>query len=468
MSGVLRWLEARRWQALAVTLPVVVAIHLSAAAVVIRHSNQDSTASDQGAEIWLAKTSRGDLVPMRTDGVRHPLWSWLARHVFSENDAEFFAGGKWLNTALCAAFLCVLGIAVARWLDPLATANLLLLCSLGIFLVRGTYFQPEPLYYILSFLAGVLAWRVLNGAKPWHYLAFGVVSGLAYLSKPSLLPFLLAFGAAFLLRLALAKKRAESDWKPGRNLAWLAAAFVVFGAMLIPLGRFSSEHFGRPFFNYTKFWMWMDDFETEGWPLQKKYPSGTELKNLPAKETPSLSWYFKRHSFADAWKRGTNGVGEVVIRFIWPEAKLSTKAFFWRSSRDKWHQPLAHRGVYLIALAGLCVVMFLMAGGPALRAAMASGSLAFAVFLVIAIALYAGLYGWYYPIGRGDRFMGSLWLPFVFLLCWWACMLRSMAGKKWADGIYLGMHGVVLISLLVQAAGLFWRFGHGVYLVTRN
>jgi hypothetical protein len=100
---------------------MVVAIHLIAAAVTIRHSNQDPVASDQGAEMWLAATARDDLVPQRTDGVRHPLWSWIARVAYTEDKQVFFERGKWLNTLLCVAFLCGLGIAVARWLDPLAT-----------------------------------------------------------------------------------------------------------------------------------------------------------------------------------------------------------------------------------------------------------------------------------------------------------------------------------------------------------
>ena len=202
--ALLQWLEARRWTALFLTLPLVVAIHLIAAAVTIRRSNQDPVASDQGAEMWLAATSRDDLFPQRTDGVRHPLWSWIARFVYTEDNEAFFERGKWLNAALSIAFLCALGISVARWLDPLAIANLLLLISLGILLVRATYFQPEPLYYILFFFAGLLAWKILRGGAPlWLHALFGLLCGLAYLSKPSLAPFLVVFGAAMILRTTL-------------------------------------------------------------------------------------------------------------------------------------------------------------------------------------------------------------------------------------------------------------------------
>ena len=91
------WLRPAGWRGLAVILPIALAIHLLAAAVIIRNSNQDSTASDQGAEMWLAATARQDILPQRTDGVRHPLWSWTARHLYTEDAAAFFTRGKWLK-----------------------------------------------------------------------------------------------------------------------------------------------------------------------------------------------------------------------------------------------------------------------------------------------------------------------------------------------------------------------------------
>ena len=84
-TSVPKWFKGHNWGALALTLPLVVAMHLIAAAVTIRHSNQDPVASDQGAEMWLAATSRDDLLPQRTDGVRHPLWSWIARAAYTED-----------------------------------------------------------------------------------------------------------------------------------------------------------------------------------------------------------------------------------------------------------------------------------------------------------------------------------------------------------------------------------------------
>jgi hypothetical protein len=467
-ASALKWLEAHRWHALAFTLPLVIAIHLIAASVTIRHSNQDPVASDQGAEMWLAATARDDLVPQRTDGVRHPLWSWIARFTYTDNQKEFFERGKWLNTLFCISFLCGLGIVVARWLDPLATANLLLLSSLGTLLVRGTYFQPEPLYYILFFLAAVLGWRILRGAARWLHAVFGIVCGLAFLSKPSVAPFLAVFCLALTLRAVLAFCTANSDWSIRRNLAGLAMALGVLAAMLVPLAVFSATHFGQPLFNYTKYWMWMDDFMTEAWPFQDKYPGRVQLEQLPPEEAPSPSWYFRRHGIVDAANRLTAGTREVVVRFFFPETKVPLRGIFWRPAGKKWEQPLAHRGVYLLMLGGLCAFLITRSRSQFFENLRRPGNLSCLVFAALLAAVYAILYGWYWPIGRGDRFMGSLWIPSVFLLVWTAFVLRQWDESRVGGAAYLVTHTVILLSLMLQAAGMLWRFSAGIFLVTRN
>jgi hypothetical protein len=461
------WLQAHRW-VLWFTLPSVLAVHLICAAVTIRHSNQDPVASDQGAEMWLAATARDDLFPQRSDGVRHPLWSWIARFVYTEDKTAFFARGKWLNTSLCVIFLAGLGLVVARWLDPLATANLLLLSSLGVLLVRGTYFQPEPVYYILFFFAVVLAWQILQGGPLWLYPVFGIVCGLAFLSKPSLLPFLIVFCAAFCLRAFLALRSGDPGWRLPRNLTGMVLAFAILALMLLPLALFTEKHFGSPLFNYTKYWMWMDDFMTEAWPFQDKYPGRVQLEQLSEEEKPSPTSYFKKHNLDDALNRLRIGTWEVFSRFLFPEAKLRWSGFFWRSPEKKWEQPLAHRGIYLMLLASLCALLAATCRSATKQLLTRPGNIAGLCFALALGVIYLLLYGWYWPIGRGDRFMGSLWIPAVFALTWLAFKLRRRAESSLGDSVYLTVHGVILISLALQVVGILWRFSAGIYLVTRN
>ena len=95
------------------------------------------------------------------------------------------------------------------------------------------------------------------------------------------------------------------------------------------------------------------------------------------------------------------------------------------------------------------------------------GNLAVASFVIMVPMLYALLYGWYLPIGKGDRFMGNLWMPAVFLLCWLASFLRATAGAG-SDALYLGVHSAILLSLLLQSACILWRFHQGGFLNTQN
>lgn len=465
----LGWLERRRWQCLAVTLPAVLVLHLVAAGITIGHSNRNFLASDQIAEIWMAEGAKDEVFPRRTDGVRHPLWSWMAARFFETDKDAFFVRGKWLNTALVCVFLCLAGAAAARWLDPLATLNFLLLCSLGIFVVRGTYFQPEPSYYLLLFLSGFLAWRILRGGGAAACLGFGAACGFAFLAKPSLVPFLLCFAAGFAVRVGLALRRGERF--PWSTLGGLAGAAAIFALIVLPLGRYSADVFGKPFFSYTKYWMWTDDFQAEAYPFQVAHSTRASLEALKPEDAPSPANYFKRHSAADAFRRLTHGAGEVTKRFFFPEPWLDGDAFFWRdlsSAKKRWQQPIAHRGIYLLALVILCGALAWPVRRELRARLVETDAVAIMVFLLCAVWLYTCLYGWYLPVGRGDRFMGSLWVPAVFLAIWAAFSLRRQTAGWRGDTAYLAVHGAILLSLALQVAGMFWRFSQGVYLVTKN
>lgn len=478
-------------------LVLVCGIHVIAAAFLINRSNQDMVASDQGAEMWLASIAREDAFPKTTDGVRHPLFSWLAQKTFSEDKDVFFQHGKWFNTTLVIGFLCVLGIVVRRWLDPLATTNLLLLCSLGILLVRGTYFQPEPLFYLLFFCCTVMAWEILTGATWKIYPLFGITCGLAFLAKPSLLPFLAAFAFAIGVKVlatllmrppsvrdgSVAGKTARSSEQnpapiPRRTrlvgilpepsqVAGTLLAVLAFVIIIAPLGFYSQKHFGKPFFNYPQYWMWMDDFKTEAWPWQDKYPGRTQLETIPPGEWPSFTWYFQRHTPAEAVKRLTDGTTQVLTKFFFPETKRPASAIFWRdpSPKKPWEQPLAHRGIYLIALALLCSGLAILARKS--LPPLTPTHVTIAAFLLVCFFGYAKLYGWYWPIGRGDRFMGSLWIPSVFLLIAASAFLRPLAGR-FANRLYLATHLAIMVSLLLQSASLLNLFLQGGSLLTRN
>jgi hypothetical protein len=176
----------------------------------------------------------------------------------------------------------------------------------------------------------------------------------------------------------------------------------------------------------------------------------------------------QRHGIGDATRRLSAGVREVFVRFFFPETKLPFSGIFWRPAAKKWEQPLAHRGVYLILLAGLCAGLMLGSRAQILEDLKRPENLSCLAFAAMLALVYLFLYGWYWPIGRGDRFMGSLWIPSVFVLVWLACGLRRRLANRWGNLVYLATHALILVSLGLQIVGMLWRFSGGIYLVTRN
>ncbi len=465
-AWIVDWSDRRRWPVFWVVVPAVVVVHLLAAGWLIDGANQDLHRSDQGAEIWLARVTAHNkhLWPMHTDGVRHPMWSWLAAKVSHADDNVFFRRGKWLNTAVACAVIVVVGAMAAGTMGGLVCATATALSSLGILLARGVFFQPEPLYYGFSFLAAYACWRILSGGGRWWYGMLGVAAGWAYLSKPSFEPLAAAFVLAWLVRAGLC-----GGWRL-REALWLVLAGVVAFAMVSPLLWQKRELFGSPAFSYPKVWMWMDDFETEAWPWQDAHPGRAQLKAIAPGAMPSAVWYFKRHSLRDAAARALDGSRTVLSQFLFPESRRSPAEVFLKTRKiRKWEQPLTHRGIYLLVLLALPVA--LLATGPrgqALQTAPARCGPACAVFAVTAFFLYLLLYGWYYPIGRGDRFMGALWIPCVFLACHLGRAALARAKGFPGHTAFVATHALILWSLALQAAALLSLLASGSVPTLRN
>ena len=202
VSHVFRWLDRHRWQALAVTLPIILLIHFVMAAVTINRSNLDWHRADLMAEVWLSRAAR-DPVPLRTDGIRHPLWSWTVSKLHADDELVFFQRGKWLNTAFCMVFLAALGVGVALARSA-SDGKSALAREPGDSARAGDLFPAGAVLLRLLLSGGLARGAFLRQAKAWHFAALGVAGGLAFLAKPSFEPFLLAFAAAFAFRVGLA------------------------------------------------------------------------------------------------------------------------------------------------------------------------------------------------------------------------------------------------------------------------
>ncbi len=472
------------WSVLFLFLAAFGYLYIFLADRLIAQTNQDLLASDQKHNMHLALLARDDrqidvetegllggvqnVLPHHTDGVVNPLWPWVASWFVpsgmvesdpaevTDADREFFRRGKWINVALAGAFLLIVGMTVGRMFSLAATINLILLLGLGAFLPRATYFQPEPLYYIFFLLTWTCCVAILKQNSAWLYAALGLVAGLAYLAKTSVAPLLLVFllvstyrffGALFPWMLG------SGGHERGRGTVWscqchfIGLAFFAF-AYITTLGPrldYANRTFGNPFHSYPSYWMWMDDFPT-GFQWMVEHGSRETLEAVPADEKPSPRTYFATHTGAEAQARLENGLRTVLAKFFDPPVRAKETT---ADGIRPWATLLPHRGYYLGYLLGTLGIVAVLYTLHRRRSTFPSqriqpGALPIALFVIGAFVAYALAYAWYVPIGKGDRFLLSLYAPLVWSLVAGAeSIIRRVRRRNeflWICKVYAALH----------------------------
>lgn len=409
--------------------------------------------------------------PHDTDGIVNPLWPWVASRLaepghpydeleVGEADRRLFERGKWFNVGMVLAVAGVLGVVLARRFRPAAAVAVVLLGLFGALLPRAVYFQPEPLYYVFLFLAWLCALRLLLSNSVGLHALFGLLAGLAWLAKTSSEVVVLAwFGAASWRWLcALCGRQGdaleESRWSARRHFLGLVAFAIGWLAVCGPRYNYAAERFGSRTHTWPGVWMWMDDFG-EGVRWMQAHPDRASLESVLPEERPSLALYRKTHSDAQIWDRLTAGYWEKWSRFLAPRTVRPSK----QRPFPGWRHILQSRGLYLGGLLGIT----LLAGGflwarrraadrEGLRLPCGAGSAA--MFVLASCLGYGLVYGWYTPIGRGDRFMLSLYLPLAFSFAWAAesmmNLVKMRGGPRWMEWAYSGL-------LWTLNAAVVWR-----------
>ena len=410
-------------------------------------------------------------VPHDTDGIVNPLWPWLASRLasptqpyheleVSPEDRALFTKGKWLNTGIVLAVMWLLGFQMARRFRPAAAITVMLLGTFGALLPRAVYFQPEPLYFVLLFLSWICAIRLLLSNSVALHALFGILAGLAWLAKTSSEIIVLAWFCAASWRWLGAVCRRQHDtategrWSPRNHFLGLVAFAIGWLAVCGPRYNFAEERFGSPTHTWPGLWMWMDDFES-GAAYMRNHPDKAALEAVPPADRPSLANYTRTHSKEQIWQRLTDGYWEKWSKFLAPRSSKPKR----NTEFKGWKHLLPSRGLYLAACLGITLTAAAFLGirrCPAdlecLRLPCGAGA---AAMFTLAACLGSGIaYGWYTPIGRGDRFMLSLYLPLVFSFIWAAesimTRIRMGNGPRWMEWAYQSL----LWSL---NAAILWR-----------
>lgn len=446
------WLRVGRWIALVIALVAIGFTYLWIAGLLISQTNftdKDILGSDQKHNIKLALQTREDLrldltkgfsqpikdwFPHRTDGVVNPLWPWVAAwladddHKISgeqevtEADRKLFNRGRWFHVSMTLGFLVLLGVACARLCSLPAALNVVMLAGFGAFLPRAVHFQPEPIYFIFFLLTWVCCIVALKRNSLWVYGMIGVCSGIAYLAKGSISPLVAVFVGVSTLRWAWGWVLAH--WPRHSTTLWVRRNHF-FGLFLLVMCHFmtvgprlayAAEKFGDPLHSYPAYWMWFDNFE-DCYRWMGEHGTKESLQSIPESEKPSFKNYAATHTREQMTERLVNGTKVKLGEFLWPGYTKPSR------TPKPWKGVLEFRGLYLGALLLILIALLAAVSFSAPKPHHAGQRLhpetaAMVLFVLGSIAAFSLAYGWYTPIGRGDRFMLSLYAPIALSIVW--------------------------------------------------
>jgi len=409
-------------------------------------------------------------LPNYTDGVVSPLWPWMASFLVPEgtkvnmtasvtaSERTTFGRGRWFLLLTSGLFLVGLGAMLLRYFSIPAVFAALLLGGMGALLPRSAYFQPETLSYILTTIAFIMAMLIFRTNGLLGYVGFGIAIAGAYLAKASIQPIVIAFLAATTWRAVSAWRHQRLDggesqnWSQVGHFLGLGIVFIMFVLIAGPRMLHSSNQFGSGLHTYPSKWMWLDNFE-EGYSWMQAHGSSETIdKAIESGEAPSATNYLANHTIGAAWSRITDGTAYVVRQFLSP--KETRRGVEERS----WKNVLEYRGWLLGVLLALAIglaISLKIAGRPIRGSIVSNHGTSGALFVILSVALSAVAYGWYLPIGKGDRFMLTLYLPLVLSLIW-LCerYYRLLPKNPTGDRIgwcYLGALTLLIVFLSYRA-----------------
>ena len=341
--------------------------------------------------------------------------------------AEIFRRGTWVNVALTGGVLLVMGMVLGRRFTIPGVMNLVLLVGLGSFLPRSVYFSGDALYYVLFLLVWVCCLAILKKNGLWWYAFLGLLTGLAYLAEPSVLPLVVVFLLVTAYRFFTAlfpillggggRERGHAcEWSCANHFVGLVFFLFAFLMSVAPRLVYANERFGDPFHDFAAQLRWFDDAE-EGAAWVEAHGTKEALLGVEAGAWPSFERYLEEHTGSEIVERLVGGVEAVGLEFLGLDGQGGREV----TGDRGWRRLLPWRGYLLGGLAVVLVAVVLMYSRHRMTSRYPSqrmevGALPICLFVVFGAAAYLVAYGWYRPIRAGEELMLALYAPLVFSL----------------------------------------------------
>ena len=443
-----------RWVFLLVILSVIGWVFLQIAAKIVETSSPDPSALNQPAVMVATKevapslnpsVSQGlvggfyEWYPQKTSHGIAPLWPWIAAHYLPENDTQTFRQGQWVNLKLSLGFLILFGLAAATQLSILATLNVCLLLGFGVLLPRSLFYQPDALFCILYLLAILCAVRLLKRNSAWRHVQFGVVCGLAFLTKVTILPLLLSWALITVMRLlvGLFRRSGETPWDcRGQFIGLMGFAFAIV-TVCAPSLHSNKEFDGSYLAPVASGYILSETQE------DNRY--GARLETFPPRD----------------WQERLRPAGSVRVAQLFSPSRLPDTA------PEGAPHLLPLRGSYLWALimAFLVAALYSRSRGPAWfqdGPATHQQTLPIVLFLFLTFLLEAAAAALYKPEDFGEQHILHLYGPIAVTLVVAGESLRRWAERRGGGGrgfqlCYHAIHLTVAVHLTLCLFALFPR-----------
>jgi hypothetical protein len=420
------------------TVALIVLGILAVYAFEAHHRRQEKSTpaslGDQSAYLGYARHLYESNYTVTEDRNRMPVYPFLLSLIYRPgmSEDEFLDRAQSFTVNLSILLLLGLYFVFRKFFPPLPAIALLAATAFGVFIYRAGKAQVELLFYFVSLCAFVLLLQMFVKPRWWLALLAGVTTGLAHLTKASILPALAIWVVLFAAQI-LSSFRAD----PWRRLGMLALVLAGFFAVVFPYIQTSKRIYDSYFYNVNStFVMWCDS-STEAYEFLSAHGDKDQWREVPADERPSFRKYWREHSLRQMVGRILGGSREL--------AKKNIRAIGYFK--------------FVIALAAAGLILSARRTRRA-REVLAQNPFA-AIFSLLFLAGYFLLYAWYDAVSNDTRFVLSIFLPFLFAGTFFVLRLgrdrvisfagRQISFERLFSALILGMAG---IDLFYNAAAI--------------